>query len=366
MNINNKNRPIGGRRKFAFAVIVLGMLVSFSSIAFFHQETSQILRRMLSSSSSYQTCDVSTISLPDQPILPIYAASYPGSGAQMTHYLYEALTGLESGDEWLHRGDTYDHVAIKTHYPSRQHQIEGDRLMQRVILLLRSPMHSIPSYHNYLYEKDHNIPDHTTRAPESAWIKWRDEHFDQEIVTWKKHLQYWMSEFKSKDRLVISYERLVNHKTGPIESSRIANFLGRNEGITVVPPAQIPCVWDKVVNYKRIDVDEDGNEIDQSEEERFLAVHRNLYDEHGNVLEKNNIGSRKGVKRRVKYVSHEDPAHPEHSLREGKQVYSFTSSQLQTIRNTLNGLRGLYLGEYTLVVILSKYIEECEEELKKL
>jgi hypothetical protein len=316
-----------------------------------------------STSTSYQTCDVSTISLPSQPILPIYASSYPGSGAQMTHYLYEALTGLESGDEWLHRGDTYDHVAIKTHYPSRQHQIEGDRLMQRVILLLRSPMHSIPSYHNYLYEKEHNIPDHTTRAPEDAWIKWRDEHFDEEIITWKKHLQYWMTEYETKDRLVISYERLVDPKTGPVESTRISNFLGRTEGVEVVPPSQIPCVWDKVVNYKRIDVDEDGNEI---EEERFLAVHRNLYDEHGNVLDNNDIGSRKGVKRRVKYVSHEDPAHPTQSLREGKQVHSFTRSQLQTIRTTLNGLRGRFLGEYTLVVILSGYIEKCEEELKKL
>ncbi len=288
----------------------------------------------------------------------------------MTHYLYEGLTGLESGDEWLHRGDTYDLVAIKTHYPSRQHQIEGARLMQRVILLLRSPMHAIPSYHNYLYEKEHNIPDHTTRAPEDAWVKWRDEHFDDEIVSWKKHLLYWMTEYEAKNRLIISYERLIDHKTGPVESVRIANFLGRTEGIEVVPPTQIPCVWDKVINYKRIDVDEDGNEIETNQEEevnRALAVQRNLYDEHGNILDKNEISEKKkGVKRRVKYVSHEDPVHPEHSLREGKQVYTFSRSQLQTIRTTLNSLRGRFLGEYTLVIILSQHIEECEEELKKI
>lgn len=306
----------------------------------------------------------------------------------MTHYLYEALTGLESGDEWLHRGDTYDHVAIKTHYPSKKHQIEGSRLMQRAILLLRNPLHSIPSYHNFRYEMDNGIPNHTTKAPEEAWIKWRDEHFDKELMAWKKHLVFWVKDFESSsgntsvesdsNRLIISYERLVDSKTGPVESTRIANFLARTEGVQVVPPSQIPCVWDKVVNYKRIDVDEDGNEI--LEENRNLAkggagdsleiieptVNRNLYDEQGKILARNERNNRSMVKRRVKYVSPDDPAHPVHSRREGDQVYSFSRSQLEKIRSTLNGLRGRFLEEYTLVVILSGYIEEVEEELKKL
>jgi hypothetical protein len=350
--------PRTGRKAFA-----LILSLSVGSVMLIQQETSsEALRRMLS--SSYETCDISTISLPTQPILPIYAASYPGSGAQMTHYLYEALTGLESGDEWLHRGDTYDHVAIKTHYPSRKHQIEGNRLMQRAILLVRSPMHSLPSYHNFIYEKDHNIPDHTIRAPEDAWIKWRNQHFKEELASWKNHVQYWMTEYESSNRIVVSYERLVNSKTGPVESTRIANFLGRTEGVEVIPPSQIPCVWDKVVNYKRIDVDEEGNEI---EEDRKLSVLRNLYDEHGNILDKNIQDSKMGlVKRRVNPVSHEDPAHPSQSLREGASVYSFTKEQLEAIKTTLNALRGRFLGEYTLVVILSGYIEEVENELKML
>jgi len=113
-------------------------------------------------------------------------------------------------------------------------------------------MHALPSYHNYLYERENNIPDHTTRAPEDSWLKWRDEHFEEELTSWKNHLQFWMTEHETKDRLVVSYERLVNRKIGPVESTRIANFLGRTEGVQVVPPSQIPCVWDKVVNYKRI------------------------------------------------------------------------------------------------------------------
>ncbi len=292
------------------------------------------------------------------------------SGSQMTHYLFEALTGLEAGDEWIHRGDTYDHVSIKTHYPARQHEIDGKRLMDRSIVLIRNPVHSIPSYHNYIYEKEHHLPDHTTRAPVDAWLQWRDENFDQEIQSWKEHLLYWMTKFEKKNRLVISYERLVDDKMGPVESTRVANFLGRTEGVEVVPPSHIPCVWDKVVNYKRIEVDEQGNEIPE-DDERKLAIHtesyRHLYDEHGNrLMDSNNQHHKPIIRRRVKYVSHEDPEHPEHSLRSGNQHYKFTKPQLETIRSMLNVLRGKFLGEYTLVVILSGYIEEIDEELKKM
>ena len=177
--------------------------------------------------------------------------------------------------------------------------------MQRVILLLRCPIHAIPSYHNFLYEKEHSIPDHTVRAPEDAWIKWRDQHFDEEITIWKKHVLYWMTEYEAKDRLVVSYERLVHTKTGPVESTRIANFLGRTEGVSVVPPTQIPCVWDKVVNYKRIDVDEDGNEIDEERKltEGKVESVRILYDEHGNILKKNSIETITRAKRRVNMLA---------------------------------------------------------------
>jgi len=356
--------------------MVLALCLGLLGIAV-HQTGS--LRRVLYSSTLYQTCDISTISLPNQPIIPVFAASYPGSGSQMAHYLYEALTGIESGDEWYHRGDTYDHITIKTHYPARKHQIEGSRLMQRAIVLIRNPLHSIPSYHNYLYERDHKIPDHTTKAPVDAWIKWRDEHFDEEIVSWKDHLVYWTVGYVQDDKLIVSYERLVDNKMGPIETIRIANFLGRSDGIDVVPPSHIPCVWDKVVNYKRIEVDENGDEIadsdgksdgdgghDDEDTERRLTYNRHLYDEHGNRLDKNNQGTQLIVKRRLVYLSPDDPAHPGHSHRDGDQVYAFTKPQLETIRSTLNVLRGRFLTEYTLVVMLSGYIEEVNEELRKL
>ena len=92
---------ISRSRKKVLGLIFLG-LFSLLSLRSLHHNTSGIFHRLLSA-SSYESCDIGTISVPSQPIIPIYAASYPGSGSQMTHYLFEAITGLEAGNEWVHR-----------------------------------------------------------------------------------------------------------------------------------------------------------------------------------------------------------------------------------------------------------------------
>jgi hypothetical protein len=365
LSLSHMGTQVLRRKKSVFAVL---LAFSVASVAIFQRNTSEYFHRILSS-SSYEQCEVFSISVPSDPIIPVYAASYPGSGSQMTHYLFEAITGLEAGDEHLHRGDKYDMITIKTHYPARPHTVQGNRLMNRVILLLRNPLHSIPSYHNYLYEEENGIPNHTVKAPVESWIKWRDEHLHEEIKKWKDHTSYWMNEYHNENRMVISYERLTNKKMGPVESSRISNFLSKQENVNIVSPSKIPCIWDKVVNYKRIDIDEDGNEIKEQQQdsrklvpEKTKQVVRHLYNDNGGKLnESKNI-----VKRRVKYVSHEDPTHPGNSKRSGNQKYHFTMNQLTQIRSMLNGLRGSFLGEYSFVVIVSGYIEEVDAEIKKL
>ena len=348
-------------RKTVCAALVV---CSVASIAVFQNSTTEIFSRMLS--SSYEQCEVFTISVPSQPIIPIYAASYPGSGSQMTHYLFEAITGLEAGDEHLHRGDKYDMITIKTHYPARPHTVQGNRLMSKVVLLLRNPLHSIPSYHNFLYEEENDIPNHTVKAPVESWIKWRDDHLEEEIKKWKDHAKYWMEEYQNENRLVISYERLINHKMGPIETARVSNFLSRQDSVNVVSPSQIPCVWDKVVNYQRVDIDKHGKEITPENARKLTRetknVNRHLYTERGDKI--NEVED--VVKRRVKYVSKEDPSHPLRSKRKGNQKYEFTMKQLIEIRTMLNGLRAKFLSEYTFVVIISTYIEEVNKEIKKL
>ena len=74
-----------------------------------------------------------------------------------------------------------------------------------------------------------------------------------------------MEEYHNQNRLVIAYERLTSKNMGPIESVRISNFLSRQDNVNIVSPSKIPCVWDKVVNYHRVDIDEHGKKISQED-----------------------------------------------------------------------------------------------------
>ena len=67
------------------------------------------------------------------------------------------------------------------------------------------------------------------------------------------------------------------------------------------------------------------------------------------------------TKRRVNYISPDDPAHPGKSLRKGNVKYTFTKPQLGSVHSVLNELRGRYLGDYSLVIILTGYIDEISD-----
>ena len=416
-------------QKQVFKIIITAAIITLS-FPKWTLETNSVLstiRRSLSSDESFESCTISTITLPTTPLIPTYAASYPGSGSQMAHYLFEALTGYEAGDEWYHRGDTYDRITIHTHFPARPHRVEGDRLMNRVVLLIRNPMRALPSHFHDWYEKEHHLPDRTIRAPDRAWIEWRDVRFREELGRWKDHLTYWVSNYSNhyshmalvedeptKDDtdssrhvesppidggnklLVTSYEHLTHPKMGPIETSRIASFLGRSQGVKVIPASSIPCVWDSVVNYKRVDIDDEGNileplpELEQLEHEleqlkltmdsenyeadeglkKRLRRKRRQQEENIKIIQEQHrtlkqppiVGEGKPIKRRVKYIRNEDST----EQAQGDIDYEFTTEQLQAMRSVLSQLRGQFLMEYTLVIILSEYIEEVNHAIDKM
>ena len=326
------------RRNFLLRCIAASSVIYAVIQTLYPLSKSNELRRNLS--VVYESCSVDKVTLPTSPIIPIFAASYPGSGAQMVHYLYEALTGLEAGDEWYHRGDTYDRITIKTHFPARKHKISGSRLMNRVILLIRNPIFALPSHHNFIYEKENQIPNHTTRSPLPDWIRWRDLNFDKELGNWKKTVEFWVSNFDTDNRLIISYEHLINPKLGPVETTRINSFLARTDGVQTLPMSAIPCVWDKVVNYEKKNKKAPVDDKDIKKDEN-------------------------GQKRNMKYISLEDPTHPDRSRRSGPQIeYIFTASQLVKIQRMLNELRSKFVSDYTLVILLSEYIKAVDDKLK--
>mmetsp|Transcript_18100 Transcript_18100/g.25575 ORF Transcript_18100/g.25575 Transcript_18100/m.25575 type:complete len:491 (+) Transcript_18100:103-1575(+) len=208
------------------------------------------------------SCTVEVAMEPNPPINPIFAASYPGSGAKMTWNLIEALTGLWTGDEWFTNGRQRNVVTIKTHYPQYNGRlVPFSKDIQRVLLLLRHPMQAIPSYHNFLYERELNLPAHSTRAPIDVWIPWRNKHFEEELASWEAHVRYWMDNYSSSspERLVISYESLVDSSTGPQIAHSIVDFLELTKGVQVnrgdvtttlrEQQDRIDCVWHKIVKY---------------------------------------------------------------------------------------------------------------------
>ena len=183
---------------------------------------------------------------PDNPP-PIFTASYPGSGSKMLWNVIEGLTELWTGDEWFQNGHSLadEVVSVKTHYPqSNGRQVPWEDEIKRAIVLLRSPLHAIPSYHNYIYEYENKLPPHSTRAPVEAWIEWRDAHFLKELVAWQNHILYWMKKYTDDNILVVSYENLVKGSESIVD---IAEFL---KPVAIVNTPE--CIYDKVIHYKQV------------------------------------------------------------------------------------------------------------------
>ena len=106
-------------------------------------------------------CELSPARYSNAPIRPVLLASYPGSGTQMTRILISQLTHIQTESMW-DSSDRRDRVvAIKTHYPfsgvDEYLSLTEDIQFDRAILVLRSPLQSIPSFFNQLYERRHNL-----------------------------------------------------------------------------------------------------------------------------------------------------------------------------------------------------------------
>ena len=128
---------------------------------------------------------------PTKKIAPIFAASYPGSGAKMSWNLITGLTGIQTGDEHRINGLHWDEsITVKTHFPHKQGNSNIGTMMERTedeadlkfsfpraFVMIRHPMYAIPGYHNYLFEKENGLEGHSTRAPLEEWLQWRDVNF---------------------------------------------------------------------------------------------------------------------------------------------------------------------------------------------
>ena len=236
------------------------------------------------------------------------------------------LTGLHTESIWS--AGTHDRVvAIKTHYPfsgEGEHlELLENRQFDRAILVMRSPLHAIPSFFNQIYEKRHGLPSHTQRGTEEEWIKFRDNPqwgFEHNVNQYELMITHWMEQFSLRNRLlIVTYETLVNERSGPTQSMRIAEWLQRTEGVEAMNEQFIPCIWEKVVMSRGW---------------------------HGEAGEDGLV-----------------PERPRFTLKEtkrkGRYRRSFTDENLQDVMDMLRRLRDRYQYDPQLVSIVEQYMQEC-------
>lgn len=73
-----------------------------------------------------------------------------------------------------------------------------------------------------------------------------------QINKFGKFIDYWMERFEkfNDDRIFISYEALTDDTKGPLEATRLNDFLSASAGVYPIPTESVPCVWRAVVKYK--------------------------------------------------------------------------------------------------------------------
>ena len=138
-------------------------------------------------------CEFTWPELSKAQIEQTFAASFPGSGARLTRNLIEGITGIVSASDKNFQKYNKREVAIKTHYPHRAgRDIDGAQDVSRGLLLLRNPKFAIPSFHNFKFEIQNDLPNHSMRAPVNDWLKWRtDGQFDRQLSHWEDFVVYW-------------------------------------------------------------------------------------------------------------------------------------------------------------------------------
>ena len=257
-------------------------IADFSSNTFSASKNAQIRRRLTpqapqrppSAAGQFPThvTECPPISPPRQserPLSPTVVASYPGSGAKMTWKLVEALTGLLTGDEHITHLRSIGRevvpwdrfVTVKAHYPHKM----GDptigpetatssreqRLFFHAILLMRNPADALPGFHNFIYEQENQLENHSTRAPLEEWMRWRDANFAEEVQAYERHITYWMEQYPTtNDLLVLSYEEMTADESGPLSTNALADFLREADGVEPVEGTDVDCAWTKIIKYK--------------------------------------------------------------------------------------------------------------------
>jgi len=367
------------------------------------------------------------LALDSKPFGTLFA-SYPAAGMRITWQQTEGLTGVKVGDDYWFTGDIVG--LLKTQYPHFEGIWSWKDDMDQVILLLRNPRWAIPSHNTisneleYAHEwtvSERNIKNtFKKRAPLDYWINWRDLHFEDEIKLWAYHIdfwmengtQYWMDDDSQrlgqspypfldeanqanwpKDKhcqlmdcvptTVISYENLKNDITGPIELQKIAGVLRGKEGVN----ESGLVVMNHTYTYNETIIENITETINVTSvignitytNETNIIVGNNTYLNETTINGEPHVVKGMVTDEAMDCIWHSTwlYAHEPNNLDRDDpgetpaEAYNFTSSQMDTILDTLVMMRNKYSRDnwvhqqiaIDLVSNLDNYITEVKEEI---
>lgn len=192
-------------------------------------------------------------------VVPVWAASFPGSGSKLLVSSIEQLTGITGTDD----NDGFGRLqkgmasAVKTHFPSKHVSpkffVMDTSKIKSAILLVRNPIDVMPSYFKFLWKFD-DSHDPTVEPPIDRWVAWRNENYMEQMTKWAEHTDWWLKNYQEDGRLlVIPFEKLVKNNEGPELLKSIGGYLSNVDPMLqsqLTPVESISCVWENAVASK--------------------------------------------------------------------------------------------------------------------
>jgi len=240
--------------------------------------------------------------------------AFPGAGKRIAFLQLEALTELNTRDDFWPPTNITKYAFFKTQYPHHEGTWGwGDKCSQSVYLLT-NPKMALITYLFILHEIHYakTVPEayinldrvFTLRAPIDDWVKWRNERVNAEIHWWSWHIDYWMeggllrdmfthelTTSRHFDRImaptvyteaelrnwqseltnvepeydshchggdmndcsptaIASYEKMMDPSTGPQEVAKFTSVIEGKAGINFVAQVARQCAWEQIVIHK--------------------------------------------------------------------------------------------------------------------
>ena len=260
-----------------FATNLLLIVLKDDNDAHLTQRKLRVRRRL----QSLPDCSAINRPPPQLPSIPnlldksaTYAVSFPGLADKLvTHHLIENITGMLVGEASTSpslermKAQHMDHsgfargqgeaIAVRTNYPHITGTLSAyDYDIHRAIIILHNPITAIPNYFDHLYELNSHVPaGDTSEETINAFVKWRDNQFNDQLELWKQMVNVWLEKYENEEqRIFISYESLVSTQSG-LEVMKLAEFLanGMKASAMEVMPNNVTAVEDAVSSFANTD-----------------------------------------------------------------------------------------------------------------